>query len=419
MPKDPPYSLIVVGAGAAGCFAALEASRDSEGAVLLVDAGARPLNKVRISGGGRCNVTHACFAPRDLTENYPRGGRELRGPFHKFQPRDTITWFASRGVELKAEPDGRMFPTTDTSQTIIDCFLQNLENQKVPLHLRQRIRSLQRDVDGFFILERDQEAPLKTKHCLLAPGSLASSPLRDSLKTLGHTLTETVPSLFTFRIDDPELHALAGVSVSEATVAVPGFARKQSGPVLITHWGLSGPAVLKMSAWAARYLHGKDYHFICTVRWIPDNPEDIRQKLQEQRKNHPRRRVQADCPFALPRRLWEYLCRRANLEDCPWSQLPAKSAKQLITDLSGQPFSVKGKSTFKEEFVTCGGVNLREVDFRTMESRRCQNLFFAGECLDIDGVTGGFNFQAAWTTGYLAGQTLRTRLEREAVDLRE
>ena len=419
MPENETVPLAIIGAGAAGCFAAAEAGTENGDGIYLFEGGAKPLQKVRISGGGRCNVTHACFDPKQLTENYPRGFRELRGPFTRFQPGDTIEWFGARGVELKKEEDGRMFPTTDQSQTIIDCLLQTLQKREVSLLKNQRILSLRRDETGHFLLERKAAPPIRAKFLLLAVGSLAASPLRSSLEALGHTLTETVPSLFTFCIEDPALQALAGLSLPEAKVTVPGFPKSQTGPILITHWGLSGPAVLKMSAWAARYLHQKDYHFSCEVQWVSEKPEALREKFKAHRSSQAKRQVQSACPVSIPRRLWTYLCTKAGTGDTTWAQLPTKTANTLIELLTRQTFSVTGKSTFKEEFVTCGGISLKEVNFRTMESRHCSNLFFAGECLDIDGVTGGFNFQAAWTTGYLAGQTLQERLKAEAVDSNE
>lgn len=401
-------SLLVVGGGAAGFFGALTAARAGISTEIL-EKGPHPLRKVKISGGGRCNVTHACFDPRDLMTFYPRGGRELRGAFHQFGPRETLDWFSQRGVSLKTESDGRIFPTTDSSQTIIDCLQKERTRQTIPLHLRTGVRHLRHLPEGGFRLTLLDGRERECRFCLLAPGSINGSPLPSSLRELGHHPTDPVPSLFTFHIADPALHEMAGLSVSEAVATIPPLKTKQSGPILITHWGLSGPAILKLSAWAARDLHALNYRFPLHIQWVPQSPEELREEFRKQRQRNGKKTLSRACPFALPRRLWQYLLQQADAQSYTWARLPGAHQEKLIKHLHAQTFTVEGQSLNKEEFVTCGGIPLREVDFRTMESRVCPGLYFAGEILDLDGVTGGFNFQAAWTTGYLAGQSIRHR----------
>lgn len=402
MPDSP--SVIVVGGGAAGFFAAIEAARQGC-RVAIYERGREPLAKVRISGGGRCNVTHACFDPRLLTSHYPRGGRELLGPFHHFGPTGTVDWFAQEGVALKTEEDGRMFPVTDQSATIIAALQDAFREAGGTLHLRDGIRSLEKGNSGKWSLRTESGELLEPAAVIIAVGSLASSPLTGALTELGHTIVPPVPSLFTFKVVRPLVGDLAGVSVPEATVSTSVGRSHQKGPLLFTHWGLSGPAVLKTSAWQARELAAVDYRFTAQVAYTPHSPETLREMWEEARRSFPRRAV-ANQPLAgLPRRLWQALCGWAGVDaNVTTSQLPGPARDALLGLISAHSLEVNGKSTHKEEFVTCGGISLREVNFKSMESRRCPGLFFAGECLDLDGVTGGFNFQAAWTTGYLAGQ---------------
>ncbi|MCC5834633.1 MAG: NAD(P)/FAD-dependent oxidoreductase [Opitutales bacterium] len=399
------HEVIVIGAGAAGCFGAIRAA-EAGARVTVLESGRMPLRKVKISGGGRCNVTHACFDPAQLIQNYPRGNKELRGPFHHFQPRDTVAWFQERGVDIKTEADGRMFPVSNTSATIIDCLLGEMNRLGVQVQYGVRLTDIRRTSDGQLELELADGNRMLTKACLLATGSLVQSSLPDTLQALGHRMVAPVPSLFSFKIPGPELKDLAGVSVPEATVRLPGSKMQQSGPMLITHTGLSGPAILKLSAWAARRLHESNYHFPVHIQWVPGSFDEIRQSFETMRREHPKKRVDNLGPLSVPKRLWQRFVDMAGAGSYIWSQLPAHCRDRLIELMYRQELQVQGKSTHKEEFVTCGGVSLKDVNFRTMESRRCPGLYFAGETLDLDGVTGGFNFQAAWTTGYLAGSAM-------------
>jgi len=420
--------VVVIGAGAAGMFGAIacaEAVPDLE--VCVLEAGREPLTKIKISGGGRCNVTHACFDPAQLVNAYPRGSRVLRGAFARFQPRDTVRWFQQRGVLLKTEADGRMFPTTDDSGTIIGCLLGEARRLGVQIFTSSPVQSIHHHASGFQILTRGKghrlfpssasslfQSPILAQRVLLATGS---SPAGFRLGVaLGHTLVPPVPSLFTFKVADSALTALAGVSVesAELTLRVEGEpALKQQGPLLITHWGLSGPAVLKLSAYGAVNLQRQKYRAELQVNWVPScSQEALRGQLQATRRDQGKRLVLNHCPVILPRRLWQYLVlHRAQLpQDLTWANLSKSGLHSLVTELNRGLYGISGKGQFKEEFVTCGGICLKEVDFKTLESRLCPGLHFAGEILDIDGITGGFNFQNAWTTGWLAGRAMGAAL---------
>jgi hypothetical protein len=400
--------VVVIGGGAAGFFAAITcAQTHPHSQVTLLEAGPHPLSKVRISGGGRCNVTHACFEPALLVQHYPRGGKALRGAFSRFQPRDTVQWFAQRGVALKTEADGRMFPLTDNSDTIVECLLSQAHHAGVRLRRRAAVTALEKSAQGFEVRLKSGEI-LQADRVLIATGS---SPLGYSVaQHFGHTVVSPVPSLFTFTLKDPRLQDLAGISVNPVRLRLQVDASKleQTGPVLITHWGLSGPAVLKLSAWGARLLHRAKYQASLTVNWLPNsNAEVLRQELLAVKAQLPQRAIATSCPVMLPRRLWQHLVQHVGIaETLRWTELSNKRLNQLIQELVQGQYQILGKGEFKEEFVTCGGVNVKEVDCRTMASRLCPGLYFAGEVLDIDGVTGGFNFQSAWTTGWLAGQAL-------------
>jgi predicted Rossmann fold flavoprotein len=412
--------VVIGGGGAAGFFAAIacaEASPDC--AVTLYEATAHPLAKVKVSGGGRCNVTHACFDPRELVKRYPRGGRELLGAFHRWQPRDTVAWFESRGVRLKTEEDGRMFPVTDNSQTIVDCLEGAAARAGVRVVIRTGIKQVERvardvrseKVDASESSRSTFQVTLTTgeviaaDRLLLATGGNKSNAGLTIAARFGHTVEPPVPSLFTFHIDDPRLKDLSGVSVENAATSVAGTALKERGPLLITHWGLSGPAVLKVSAWGARVLHDRGYKFDLGVNWAPAfNAETLRGELERARLANPKKQLATWCPIGLPLRLWEKLIPAAGLKpDATWVTVPGAGLRELSAQVTEGKFAVTGKSMFKEEFVTCGGVRLSEIDFKTMESRLVPGLYFAGEVIDVDGVTGGFNFQAAWTGGRLAG----------------
>lgn len=414
---SPPH-ILVVGAGAAGYFAAISAAEGlaGNGTVTLCEATAHPLAKVRISGGGRCNVTHACFEPRELKKNYPRGARELHGAFHRFGPADTIAWFERQGVTLKVEPDGRMFPVSDDSETIVSALSKAAQSLNITLRLQSGIRKVEAappqgampgagSVMGFRI-ELVSGEFLHADRLIVATGGLKGSG-PSLAEMLGHSIEAPVPSLFTFNIDDPRLEGLAGISVEDVVARVDGSKLKQSGPLLITHWGMSGPAVLKLSAWGARDLAACNYRFTLAVNFSPSHVRDTaRSSMLAHRGRHPRRQIGGSTPFQLPGRLWAQLVAAAGAnETTPWTQVSNDVIASLADQVVDAKFQVTGKSTHKEEFVTCGGVRLNEVDFRTMESRKCAGLYFAGEVLDIDGITGGFNFQAAWTTGWLAGHS--------------
>lgn len=401
--------VVVVGGGAAGFFGAIVcAEAHPYCRVTLLEAGRQLLSKVRISGGGRCNVTHACFEPAVLVQSYPRGGKALRGAFTRFQPRQTIDWFTQRGVELKTEPDGRIFPTTDDSGTIVACLQQAAQRAGVIVRTSSPVATIVRQGDGFTLTLKTGET-LDADRLLLAMGS---SPQGYRLaEALGHQIEPPVSSLFTFTIPDPKLRELAGVAVDlvQAKLVVDDAKPlEQAGAILITHWGMSGPAVLKLSAWGARLLHDHRYQARLVVNWLPQKKaEDLRQYLLDLKTTQGKRQVISHPLFSLPRRLWQYLVERSSITaEVRWADLSKKQAQHLVQELTQSQYSVQGKGAFKEEFVTCGGVNLKEIDFKTMESRLCPHLYFAGEILDIDGITGGFNFQSAWTTGWLAGQAM-------------
>jgi predicted Rossmann fold flavoprotein len=405
--------IIVVGGGAAGFFAAIAAA-ECGADVTILEKSSRVLDKVRISGGGRCNVTHACFEPREFVTRYPRGGRALLGPFSKFSARDTVAWFEARGVKLKTEPDGRMFPVTDASQTIVDCLMNAATKAGVKLRLNCTLETVVRFPEGRFELTLGgASGPASREYIccdrlLLATGGCRAAAAGQLAASLGHTLETPVPSLFTFQIESPWLRELAGVSLADAEVSIPAAKLRERGPLLVTHWGLSGPAVLKLSAWGARALHDLNYQFPLLVNWLPaSNPEKIIQEFQARRETAGAKLVINVPLFPLTARLWDQLALAAGLpRDARWSALTRQQAHALAQQLTRTEFLVSAKSLNKDEFVTCGGVKLGEVNFQTMESKLCPGLLFAGELLDIDGITGGFNFQAAWTTGFIAGQAM-------------
>jgi len=407
----------VIGGGAAGFFGAIAAAdANPKAQVLLFEAGRETLAKVKISGGGRCNVTHGCFEPATLVQYYPRGGKVLRGVFSRFQPKDTIAWFELRGVKLKTEPDGRLFPTTDDSGTIVDCLMDEADRVRVKVKTSAGVKSVQRSATGFSIEMRNGET-IQCDRILLATGSSAQG--YQMARELGHSVIPTVPSLFTFNVRDRRLEGLAGVSVPDAMVKLQpaldanlgvnlGAKLEQSGPLLVTHWGLSGPAVLKLSAWGARALYELHYKTTLTVNWLPQSkPEGLRAELMKVKTQLAKKSVGPNCPVILPRRLWESLIAAAGIpSELRWSDVSKVMLTALLKELLQGEYAITGKGVFKDEFVTCGGVDLKEVDFKTMESRICPGLYFAGEVLDIDGVTGGFNFQSAWSTGWIAGQAI-------------
>ena len=418
--------ITIVGGGAAGFFGALAAAvADPSAQIDLFEAAPHPLQKVRISGGGRCNVTHHCYDPRELVKGYPRGARELLGPFTRFGPRETVEWFEQRGVRLKAEADGRMFPVTDQSSTVVDCLTRAARDAGIHLRLGQNVKAVvaMPDVlalqspkgptsDPRFEIALSDGSRERYDRVLLATGG---SPQGYRLAaSLGHSIVPCVPSLFTFNVTDARLEGLAGISFEEAALTLSvddSKALHQTGPMLVTHWGLSGPAVLKLSAWGARVLAGSRYQSSLTVNFLPDlTTAHVREELAGFKVADARKRVQTDSRFGIPSRYWTRLVRHASIaEDTIWSNVSNQALAALVTELTAARFAISGRGVFKEEFVTCGGVTLSEVDFKTMESKRVPGLYLAGEILDIDGITGGFNFQSAWTTGWLAGKAAAGR----------
>jgi predicted Rossmann fold flavoprotein len=400
--------IVIVGGGAAGFFAAIAAARSNANCkVSLFERSSQFLSKVRISGGGRCNVTHALFDSRLFTTRYPRGERELISTFNRFSADDTIAWFEAHGVLLKREEDGRMFPITDSSETIIDCLMKEAKNAGVRLFTRKGIESARAQSEGGFELRFSGGELITCDRLLLATGGCRSiGGVVELVRSLGHTVESPVPSLFSVHVPAPWLRSLPGISVSDVELSVEKL--RERGPLLITHYGISGPAVLRLSAWGARILHEKNYRFTLRVNWIPEmNEAELRTEFRSRRKTEPTRRVNNSPVGALPARLWEKLVSNAGVSsETIWTSLTRAGANELIRQLRTTELEVTGKSLNKDEFVTCGGVRLHEINFKTMESRITPNLYFAGELLDIDGITGGFNFQAAWTTGWIAGNAM-------------
>ncbi len=399
-------NLIVIGGGAAGFFGAITAAEAGLKKILILEKSAEVLTKVRISGGGRCNVTHDCYDPRDLVQSYPRGQRNLIGPFHRFQPADTITWFEQRGVELKAEADGRMFPTTDKSETIINCLIDTARDHGVIWRTRCGVADVKVIEDGFEIYTSLGQT-YRSKKLLIATGGIRSSDAAKPVDDLGHSTSEAVPSLFTFKIGDIRLHDLQGVSVPHAHVKIDSL--ESQGPLLITHWGLSGPAILKASAWGARDLANRDYRFKVEVNWTgSESPESVASIFEKHRKENGTWKVMKRSLIeGISKRLWHRMCETSKItEDTTWATITKAQSTAFIGELVKATFVVDGKSLNKDEFVTCGGVSLDDLQLKTMESKEVPGLHFAGEVLDIDGITGGFNFQAAWTTAHLAGTAI-------------
>lgn len=399
------YDILIIGGGAAGFFAAINcAVRNPNYKIAILERGKDVLSKVKISGGGRCNVAHACFEPNELTKFYPRGERELRGPFHQFCSGDTMEWFEKRGVNLKIEEDNRIFPVSDSSQTIIDCFLTEIKNHKIDILTSESVQSLFQTEDNHWKIETIKDTFI-CKKVIVTTGS--NPKIWGMLSQLGHQIVSPVPSLFTFTIKDNRLQNLMGVSAL-ATVKVLETSLKASGPVLITHWGLSGPAILRLSAWGARILFDKQYRFTLQVNWLNEmNFEETLEELNRLKGENAKKQIDKFCPFDFPKRLWESLLKASIIDfETKWADVTKKQLIALTEQLTNSQFQVNGKSTFKEEFVTAGGVDLKEVNFKTMESKLLPNLYLAGEVLNIDAITGGFNFQNAWTTAFIASQNV-------------
>lgn len=400
--------VIIIGGGAAGFFTAINAAEaNPDRKIIILERGKEVLTKVKISGGGRCNVTHAEFLPKELTQNYPRGEKELLGPFHTFMTGDTIDWFDKRGVELKIEEDGRMFPVSDSSQTIIDCFLSETRRLGVDVLLNQSVKEIRKDGDSFHITTSSDT--FSAEKIVVATGS--NPKIWKLLEGLGHSIIPAVPSLFTFNIKDSRIADLPGLSTN-ASVKVLDDRRKtlleSSGPLLITHWGMSGPAILKLSAWGARVLEPLKYQFQIEVNWLETpSEEEVLEELKSLKSDFGKQTLLKYAQFDLPKRLWQSLLKAAGIsENLTWAEATRENLQNIANQLTAGGFQVDGKSTFKEEFVTAGGVDLKEVNFKTFESRLCKNLYLAGEVLNIDAITGGFNFQNAWTGGFIVAQNL-------------
>jgi predicted Rossmann fold flavoprotein len=396
---------IIIGGGAAGIFAAIAcAEANPELEVIVLEKAKDLLQKVRISGGGRCNVTHACFVPRELVQFYPRGQKELLGPFNRFQPSDTMEWFADRGVDLKIESDNRVFPITNDSETIVSCLLMMAESAGVKIKSQTAVLDIKKEDETFTI--KTTNGDFETERLLIAAGS--SKKLWDIIKKLGHSVVEQAPSLFTFNIKDARIKGLAGISVENTEVSIANSELVEYGPLLITHWGISGPAVLKLSSWGAFDLADRMYYFPVLVNWTANfEPEEVMAACMVEREANPRKRIQNHAMFGIPLRLWKNLATASGISNTHnWADISNKVLNEFVGELTASCFQVSGKSTFKDEFVTAGGVDLKEINFKRFESKIHPNLFFAGEILNIDALTGGFNFQAAWTGGWLAGHAL-------------
>mgnify|MGYP003626911296 CR=1 FL=1 len=400
--------IIIIGGGAAGFFTAINAAeRNPKLRVVLLERGKEVLTKVKISGGGRCNVTHAEFVPKELSRNYPRGEKELLGPFHSFMTGDTIDWFEKRGIPLKIEEDGRMFPVSDSSQTIIDLFISETQRLGVDISRGHSVKSILRKDDLWVV--GTSEGDFQAEKIVVATGS--NPKIWKLLEGLGHEVIPAVPSLFTFNIKDGRILDLPGIATEASVKVVDSKGKVQlesEGPLLITHWGMSGPAILKLSAWGARVLEPTNYHFSIKVNWLLDvSEEEVLENLLIFKINNAKQTIFKYTQFDLPKRLWQSLVKAAGIEATEtWADISKKKLQNLANQIVSSHFDVKGKSTFKEEFVTAGGVDLKEVNFKTFESKIQKNLYFAGEVLNIDAITGGFNFQNAWTGGYLVAQAL-------------
>ena len=398
------YDIIIIGGGAAGFFTAINSVENNPNlSVAILERGKTVLEKVRISGGGRCNVTHACFVPNDLVKFYPRGERELKGPFNQFCSGDTIEWFEKHGVELKIEEDGRMFPVSDSSETIIDCFMDAVKKLKIDVLTNHSVQELYK-TETHWKVTTTQDV-FTCEKVVMATGS--NPKIWELLQNLGHSIEEPVPSLFTFNVKDVRIKELMGIS-TPATVKVKKSKLEASGPLLITHWGLSGPGILRLSAWGARELSDKKYHFAIMVNWLNETSfDEAIEALKETKEENAKKSVLKYPQFELPKRLWENLVKAAGiLEETKWADLNKNQLNALTEQLTNGEYQVNGKSTFKEEFVTAGGIQLKEVNFKTMESKLLPNLYFAGEILNIDAITGGFNFQNAWTGGFIVAESI-------------
>lgn len=399
--------IAIIGAGASGCFAAANIPKAQGRSVHIFEKSSKALQKVKVSGGGRCNTTHACFDVPELITRYPRGKQFLKKTLFQFSPQHTIDWFKKRGVTLKTEQDGRMFPNTDSSQTIIDCIWQELIQNGAQVSYNKGVKRIEKKGEALLITFLD-DSTFEADKVLIACGGFPKEEQYQWIKDLGHTIESPVPSLFTFNVPKHPINQLMGISVPNATVKVLGSKLIETGPLLITHWGFSGPAILKMSAWSARALQERNYHFRIHINWLGDiKEEELREEIKTIRQERGKQQVATKNPFDLPRRLWEYFMQQCGInEEVKWGDLPAANQNKLVNCLVMDEYEVKGKTTFKEEFVTCGGVKLSEVNPKTMESKKVSGLYFSGEILNVDGITGGYNFQHAWSSGYIAANNM-------------
>ncbi len=407
-------SLIVIGGGAAGFFCAVNAAKINPLLkVIIVEKSSKLLSKVKISGGGRCNVTHACFSMAEMVKKYPRGASFLKKAFHQFFTTDTISWFNERGVQLKTEADGRMFPESNTSQSIVDCLMTEVNKYGVQILMNKEVKAINKIGERWQLLFAN-DTTLEANYICIASGGYPKSSQFEWLQKLGHTIETPVPSLFTFNMPGNSITTLMGVVAENVAVKIAGTKLAEQGPLLITHWGMSGPAILKLSAWGARQLYTDQYKFTAVINWVPAfNEQTLKDKFQQVRFELAAQKINNRNPFGLPQRLWSYLLLQAGIhEDLRWADLPAKEQNKLVKILCTHEFAVNGKTTFKEEFVTAGGVILDEIDSNSMESKIVPNLYFCGEVMDTDGVTGGFNFQNAWTTGFIAAKAIAERSSR-------
>jgi len=394
--------IAVIGGGASGFMAAITAKQTNPNArVTIFEKTDKVLSKVRISGGGRCNVTNATFSVSQLIKNYPRGGKKLKKPFNLFNTNHTIDWFEKRGVRLKTEADNRMFPQSNTSETIINCLVETAESLKIRLSYKSKVTSIN-PIDKGIELDINEQKLLFDK-VIIASGGTAKKEGLNWLENIGYQIVNPVPSLFTFNLANKDICKLMGLSIPKAIATIKGSKLKQEGAMLITHWGLSGPSILKLSAWGAEDLAKRNYNFTVGVNWLAINEEELR--VQFSTITASRKLMHKHNPFDVPKRLWKFILDKLEISDSQiWGELTKKNKNRLINTLINDAFEVRGKTTFKEEFVSCGGINLSDINMNTMESKLHKGVYFAGEILNIDGVTGGFNFQAAWTTGYLAGK---------------
>ena len=402
--------VIIIGGGAAGIFGAIRlAERCPETKVTILEAQSKPLGKLKISGGGRCNLTHDCHDPRRLIQAYPRGQKELLGPFSQFKVSDTWDWFESRGLPLKIESDGRVFPQSDSSQSVIDLFYSEMEDKKIELRTGCRVQKISKNDEKFQVVLKNEI--LKADRIILATGSLKSS--YELALSLGHQLVDPVTSLFSFELSEDWLKGLEGLSFQniKATLKIGEKRFHQNDPALITHWGMSGPLIIRLSAWAARELHDSDYRADLLLDFFPEmTHEALSRHLERRRQEAPNKKISNDICLKIPKRFWQRLCDKLNLGDVIWAQISKKSFRELNEGLKNSKLNVSGKGVFKEEFVTCGGIPRHEIDFRTMESKKCSGLYFAGELVDVDGITGGFNFQFAWTSSFIAANSIARSL---------